>query len=207
MQRIIVEKRKRKMKLYLWMLVLSFWGCVSFHDFSKSYLSKRRVQSKLMLMQIKIGLTREKGANEKLQSLLSEFECLEIPCITFASTNERVKLTSEVSSHDLAIITSPQSASVFIDEIKYLPNYTALKVVAIGKGTSKPLKEAGIIPVFEPSDSLGETLAQQLPFSLGNKVLYPCSELAEDKIPSILRQKGFQVFLKIFSILCFTFEF
>lgn len=44
-------------------------------------------------------------------------------------------------------------------------------MVLLGKGTSKPLIQKGIIPEFEPSEATGEVLAKELPLSLGSPSL------------------------------------
>ena len=57
---------------------------------------------------IKIALTREQGNNDKLASLLSNFECLEIPCIAFGPGKDTDKLESSLLNYDLITVTSPQ---------------------------------------------------------------------------------------------------
>eukprot|EP01040_Poterioochromonas_malhamensis_P003716 gene3716-3971_t len=140
----------------------------------------------------RIALTRERGTNDKLQTLLREVECHEIPCIKFEKTEERRKIIEEIQRNDFVILTSPQAASVFVEEWK-AASQPKVRVVALGKGTSKPLHVVGIQSEFEPEDSTAESLAKELPFSLGAKVLYPCSALADDTIPDALRLRGFYV--------------
>lgn len=143
---------------------------------------------------IRVALTRELGENSKLQNLLLGVECAEIPCIQFALTEEAMQLKSEIEDckHDLISLTSPQAAQVFIDAWKSVGK-PDVKIAAVGRGTSKVLLAEGLKPVFEPTEALGEIFASELPLNLGQRVLHPCSALADDKIQRILEQRGFQV--------------
>ena len=144
---------------------------------------------------VKVALTREEGNNEKLVKILvsnSKLKLIELPCIAFGTGPDIDKLSQYMTKNDLIIITSPQAASVFIDQWVSIGK-PAVKVVSVGKGTSKPLESMGLTPVFEPSDATGETLAEELPTTLGNSVLYPSSSLADNKLTDILTSRGFQV--------------
>lgn len=142
-----------------------------------------------------MALTREEGNNNKLVKILSsnsKLKLIELPCIAFGTGPDIDKLSKYMTNSDLIIITSPQAASVFINQ--WLINgKPAVKVVSVGKGTSKPLEAVGLSPVFEPSDATGETLAEELPTTLGNSVLYPSSSLADNKLTDILSSRGFKV--------------
>ena len=129
----------------------------------------------------------------KILSSNSKLKLIELPCIAFGTGPDIDKLCEYMTSRDLIIITSPQAASVFIDQ--WLKNKKPdVKIVSVGKGTSKPLEAVGLFPVFEPSDATGETLAEELPTTLGNSVLYPSSSLADNKLTDILSSRGFKVF-------------
>jgi uroporphyrinogen-III synthase len=140
----------------------------------------------------KIALTRESGANDKMLSLLKKYNCVEIPCISFASGDDVNKLGEAILQHDVIAITSPQSAQIFLDVWKSI-NKPQVKVVTVGKGTSKPLEKEGITPAFMPSDFNAETLAKELPESLGRKILYPTSAIAENVLQQGLESRGFSV--------------
>jgi uroporphyrinogen-III synthase len=90
------------------------------------------------------------------------------------------------------VLSSPQAASVFLD---YWANNgkPGVKVATVGKGSSKPLVSAGIQPCFEPSDSTAETFSKELPSTLGKRILYPTSSLAENTMQRGLESRGFQV--------------
>lgn len=156
-----------------------------------SNISKSYKQSQLQ-MSLKVALTRERGANNKLLELLTDIDCYEIPCIMFDKGNDLEQLDNAIISHDIIIITSPQAALVFLNSWLVM-NKPIVKVVTVGQGTSKPLIEAGIIPLFEPSDSTAVTLARELPIELGNTILYPSSALADNKLVDGLQERGFKV--------------
>ncbi|KAJ1409648.1 uroporphyrinogen-III synthase [Ochromonadaceae sp. CCMP2298] len=144
-------------------------------------------------MSLKVGLTRELGANGKLLGLLEdEVECFEVPCIMFDTGDDIDKLEAAIPAHDIITITSPQAADVFLN-VWMAIGKPAVKVVTVGKGTSKPLIAAGIKPVFEPSDATAVTLARELPAELGTSVLYPSSALADNKLVGGLAERGFKV--------------
>ena len=153
----------------------------------------RKLMHNTILYGGKVALTREAGKNEKLRLLLdSAVETIELPCIMFADGNDLIRLEAEMKLHDLVVITSPQSANVFIR--KWLeggsPN---IKVATVGQGTSKPLIDAGINVVFEPSDNTAKILAQELPQKWGTTVLYPTSNLADATLQNELESRGFVV--------------
>lgn len=147
-------------------------------------------------MKVKVALTREEGSNDKMLKILSSdkdtLHLIEIPCIAFDTGPDIEKLSTLMELNDLIIITSPQAAGVFIDSWSKIGK-PSVKIVSVGKGTSKPLEAVGLFPIFEPSDATGETLAEELPESLGKTVLYPSSSLADNKLTDILTSRGFQV--------------
>ena len=148
---------------------------------------------------VKVALTREDGANNKLAKLIGDSssssgcEVIELPCIMFADGEDSSKLPNALTASDIIVITSPQAASVFLSAWETAGRPAGLKIATVGKGTSSPLINAGITPVFEPSDSTAETLALELPSSLGNSVLYPSSAIAENTLAKGLEQRGFKV--------------
>lgn len=140
---------------------------------------------------VRIALTREKGNNDVIKSSLSDFDCIEIPCISFRRIDNIKEFKSLLSSHDYVLITSPQAATIFSSswtdtELKNM------KVASVGKGTSLKLGEYGIIPIFEATDASAAGLAKELPLSLGKKVLYPCSKLVKEIHP-MFGERGIEI--------------
>lgn len=161
---------------------------------SKAIWSGLRLNSRTTLLQMtKIALTREDGTNNKMAKLLKGYDVVEIPCIMFADGEDTPKLPDAITKHDVIVITSPQAANVFLESWEIAGKPTNLKIATVGKGSSKPLIARGLTPIFEPSDSTGETLAAELPLEYGKKVLYPSSALAENTLASGLENRGFQV--------------
>ena len=141
-----------------------------------------------------VALTREMGANDKLLARLAGLECVELPCIAFASGEDANKLPSALTEHDIVVITSPQAANVFLSGCEKAGLGPGdVTIASVGAGTSKPLEEKGFKPVFEPSDSTAETLAKELSDQWGTRVLYPSSSLAETKLETGLSERGFTV--------------
>ena len=155
------------------------------------YISVASLRPQALNM-LKVALTRENGANDKLWQLLHpKVNCYEIPCIMFDKGADVEQLGEAILEYDVVVITSPQGAKVFLESWRQAGSPSPLKVVTVGKGTSKPLMEAGIEPVFEPSDSTAATLAQELPRYLGESVLYAASALADNRLVEGLLGRGF----------------
>ena len=140
----------------------------------------------------KIALTRELGANDKLSVLLKPYCCIELPCITFSNGEDVGKLPDAITTHDVIVVTSPQAASVFLESWN-ICGRPYVKIASVGKGTSKSLISNGIDVIFEPSDATAETLAKEIPLSLGKTVLYPSSAIAENTLANGLTNRGFVV--------------
>lgn len=145
-----------------------------------------------LLAHPKIALTRELGANDKLRMLLKSYSCIELPCITFSDGDDVGKLPDAIKTHDVIVVTSPQAASVFLESWN-ICGRPFVKIVSVGKGTSKSLISNGIDVIFEPSDATAETLAKEIPLSVGKTVLYPSSAIAENTLVNGLTNRGFIV--------------
>lgn len=140
----------------------------------------------------RVALTRELGANDKLRGLLSGIDCVELPCLSFVDGEDLPSLPMSISKFDIIVLTSPQAARVFIHAWKQI-GMPSVKIATVGKGTSAVLIKHGVSPAFEPSDATGESLAAELPESLGKSVLYPSSSIADNKLVVGLEKRGFAV--------------
>lgn len=120
-------------------------------------------------------LTREDGKNGKLGSLLDKrgVPWEELPCIAF----ERLPGCAEAEhalkheQFEWCVITSPESAEVFIDTWK-ASGSPPVRVACIGEGTSKVLIESGLAPQFIPSLATAKALAAELPVETKLQVAY-----------------------------------
>lgn len=151
---------------------------------------------------IKVALTRETGANEKLRRLLHNVQCYQIPCIDFSVDFDVEILSEMVRVNDVVVITSPHSASTFLSVWREM-GCPQTQVASVGRGTSKPLEDAGLKPFFEPSDATALTLATELPEAFGRRILYPTSSIADGKLQRILTSRGFQVPIDVFDCVCY----
>lgn len=123
-------------------------------------------------------LTREQGKNDKLGALLSAAGVPheELPCISF----ERLQGCSELEASlqqggfDWCIITSPESASVFLDSWK-ASGSPAVRIASVGAGTAQVLESAGLRSDFVPSKATGKMLAAELPVDSDGKHVVPPS--------------------------------
>ncbi len=149
--------------------------------------------SDILKKRLKVALTREKGANDKMKLLLPDLDCVELPCIQFAEGPDLSHLPTAIRNSDLIIVTSPQAAKVVLDCWKRSDFATPLRVATVGKGTSKSFTDINIRPIYEASEFNGESLASELPLHLGSELIYPCSLLADDKICEILTSRGKKV--------------
>ena len=175
----------------LWSLVALYGSAIAFNVLP----SLRHCHNALavsMTVSAKIALTRESGFNNKLLQLLPDLECHEIPCIDFQSVGNDVELSGAIVEHDVVMLTSPQAAGVFIETWAKIGK-PHVKVATVGKGTSLPLLQVGISPVFEPSDATALALAEQLPRHVGDTILYPSSALADNVLVGGLEARGFKV--------------
>ena len=194
------------MNLFILFLIISsylalFSSGFLFSNIIFQKLTKRQMNSheRAHTNSVTVALTREAGANDKLLSSIDKISkstanvsCHELPCIKFSIGPDIDILRAEINLYDIIVLTSPQAASVFID-IWQECGKPDLKVVTVGKGTSKSLEKVGIKILFEPSDATGESLANELPRELGTTVLYPSSALADNSLVNKLDSRGFKV--------------
>jgi len=170
-----------------------------------------RLKSSLKLNSIRVGLTRQLGSNQRLSELLThEVVGVEIPCIQFLEGEDFPKLKVDLQTHDIIIITSPQSAKLFVSAWKSAKR-PFCNVAAIGSATASILLANDINVYFCPSVPTAAAIVSELPFHhpmsstrpvnenflkgnfYGVKVLYPTSNLADQTITRGLTSRGFNV--------------
>jgi len=124
----------------------------------------------------------------------------ELPCISFADGPDRVRLVENLGhSEEWAwiVITSPESADVFLDGWREAGETRGLRVAAVGGATRDRLEQAGVSVAFIPSKATGATLASELPElvpgSLEARILYPCSARAGNDLVESLSTRGYRV--------------
>ena len=141
-----------------------------------------------------IAFTREEGSNKYTMDMFSNhnINCYELPCIEFSTFEQHTDFATYLLSHNVTIITSPQSAKVFSDMWQNIGK-PFIKIVSVGAGTSKTLISRGITPIFVPSQATANSLAAELPLSIGRNVFYPASSLADNRLVMGLETRGFKV--------------
>ena len=148
-------------------------------------------------------LTREKGANGPLQTLLEArgVATEELPCIAFQKTEGYNILCDILANagddsgnlHPWAVITSPAAAAFFAEAWAQAraPRGHEPSIASVGAGSAKVLKAAGLTVDFLPTKADGKTLAAELPAEAeAGSVLFPSSALAADAIANGLAARG-----------------
>lgn len=69
----------------------------------------------------------------------------------------------------------------------------ACDIFGTGEATSRPLRAAGLEPVWESDGKDAETFADSLPLRLGPRLYYPASAAASDTLQKKLQARGFKV--------------
>ena len=163
-----------------------------------------------------VVLTREAGKNGKLAAALAQrgLSTLELPLVQTAEGPDAGALPGFISeaaaaeeagagantakAYEWIIVTSPESASVFVGGWKAAGSpKKGIRVAAVGTGTSRALSAAGFSPrvEFTPSVANAVTLAAELPFVRNGcrRVLYPASAKAGSDLQEGLSARGFEV--------------
>lgn len=163
-----------------------------------------------------VVLTREAGKNGKLAAALAQrgLSTLELPLVQTAegpdagalpgfiseaakAEEEGCSVESNRKAYEWIIVTSPESASVFVGGWKAAGSPEKVRVAAVGTGTARALSAAGFSPrvEFTPSVANAVTLAAELPFVKGGcrRVLYPASAKAGSDLQEGLAARGFEV--------------
>ena len=163
-----------------------------------------------------VVLTREAGKNGKLAAALAQrgLLTLELPLVQTAEGPDAGALPGFISeaaaaeeagvgvntakAYEWIIVTSPESASVFVGGWKAAGSpKKGIRVAAVGTGTARALSAAGFSPrvEFTPSVANAVTLAAELPFVRNGcrRVLYPASAKAGSDLQEGLSARGFEV--------------
>ena len=152
---------------------------------------------------VRAFLTREKGANGPLQTLLDArgIATEELPCIAFEKTEGFEELcailasSADISAYRWVVITSPAAAAFFAEAWALVEARDAIahkpSIATVGAGSAKVLEEAGLRVDYIPSTANGKALAAELPAdSAAGSVLFPSSALAADDIADGLAARG-----------------
>ncbi|EIE21204.1 tetrapyrrole biosynthesis, uroporphyrinogen III synthase [Coccomyxa subellipsoidea C-169] len=146
-----------------------------------------------------VVVTRERGKNVKLMKSLQQrgISVLELPLVETAVGPDRSELPDALTAgdHDWVIVTSPESASVFLQGWREADK-PQVRLAVVGSGTGVVIEAAGEadLPVaFTPSKANAEHLSAELPLEGEGRVLYPASAKAGAGLQEGLEARGFSV--------------
>ena len=102
---------------------------------------------------------------------------------------------ADVSSYDWVVLTSPNGAARFCDELRDGRDLAGVKVAVIGPGTAASMGAARITADLVPPHFVAESLLEVFPDPPpgGGRVLLARAAVARDVLPDGLRAKGWDV--------------
>ncbi|BDA51009.1 probable uroporphyrinogen-III synthase [Coccomyxa sp. Obi] len=146
-----------------------------------------------------VVVTRERGKNGKLIKTLQQrgISVLELPLVETAVGPDRMLLPGALreGAYDWVIVTSPESASVFLEGWREAGK-PQVRLAVVGAGTGVVIEATGEpdLPVaFTPTKANAEHLSAELPWEGEGRVLYPASAKAGPGLQEGLEARGFSV--------------
>lgn len=120
---------------------------------------------------------------------------LYLPTIEIRSSEDTLLMDNalrKINEYDWVIFTSVHGVRFFLQRLKAITteNPKSIKVAAIGPATAAALQEAGMKPDYVPDEFLSERIAAGLGKVAGKRILLPRADIASNKLPSLLRQRG-----------------
>lgn len=102
---------------------------------------------------------------------------------------------ADVSSYDWVVLTSPNGAARFCNELRDGRDLAGVKVAVIGPGTAASMRSARITADLIPPHFVAESLLEVFPDPPdgGGRVLLARAAVARDVLPDGLRAKGWDV--------------
>lgn len=149
-------------------------------------------------------MTREAGKNDRmkyeLESILSDsIDIVEIPSIETILTrdyNELLKLAHSLHLFDAIILTSPESAKIFLSTIDKNEIRIQCKIFCVGDGTAQYIRER--LPqqeIYISTRSNAESLTREIQSKRGSKYLFATSVNSEASLYTSLTRAGLDVTL------------
>src|SRR5579875_3881318 len=148
---------------------------------------------------LKVAITRSHEGNIELANMLLKKNVMPIviDTITYSEPDwSKVdRFLEKIEEYDWLVFTSATAVRYFYRRVKELriplANLKA-RFAAVGNKTAEALKEIGIEKSFIPSKNTTEGLASELPKE-GKRVLLLRSNLANEELYNILKDRGFEV--------------
>ncbi len=98
-------------------------------------------------------------------------------------------IEKSLASYTSIIFTSARAVKYFFLHLKNtLP--TTIRIACVGEKTALAVSHFGYTPHFIPTRFTAQALAEEMPVSKGEKILIPCSEIADKKLSEKLTQRG-----------------
>jgi hydroxymethylbilane synthase len=120
-----------------------------------------------------------------------------VPCIATFPADSPVadQLVERLSSAHWVVVTSPAAVDALMAAAERTGRGLAApgrgaSWAAVGPGTARALRVAGVSVAFVPSRSTGVALAETLPLVPGQRVLLPRGDLADAAVPTRLAERG-----------------
>ncbi|HEY3328536.1 MAG TPA: uroporphyrinogen-III C-methyltransferase [Capsulimonadaceae bacterium] len=129
-------------------------------------------------------------------------EPIEFPVIQIAPPPDHYKALDEaiekLAEYEWIVFTSVNGVTAFWERLAFAELDTralaGARVAAVGTATADALLDYGIAADFVPTVFLGEEIANQLPDTdAGKKILVPRALEANEALPTILAERGFDV--------------
>lgn len=96
-----------------------------------------------------------------------------------------------LADHDWAVVTSANGARAVGAAARRLGvGLSGIRWAAVGEGTARELASLGVDGPWLPSVALGTAVAAELPIRPGDRVLVVRGSLADDRLPTGLRERG-----------------
>jgi uroporphyrinogen III methyltransferase/synthase len=141
-----------------------------------------------------VVVTRARAQASSLAARLATLgaDVIETPAIRI---EPRTDVDVDVASYSLVVVTSPNGASLLMDQVEDARSLAGVTVAAIGPGTAAELRRRGIKADVIPPRSIAESLAEALesvPVD-GKRVLIARAAEARDVLPEALSARGADV--------------
>jgi len=122
---------------------------------------------------------------------------VELPAIQIVPVKNADELDSAIrslSDYDWVIFTSASGVRFFLEHLAGMrvrdETLKELKVAAIGPATAAALEKVGKKADYVPNEYLSEKIAVGLGDMRGRRVLLPRADIASEKLPALLRDRG-----------------
>jgi hydroxymethylbilane synthase len=103
---------------------------------------------------------------------------------------------SHISDRDWVVFTSSNAVRALAAAAARVGRdlaSTGARFASVGPATDAALHTVGVIPVHHPPRATSASLAESLPIAPGERVLLPRGDLADDALPTRLRERGTEV--------------